>query len=919
LLLLGGARAALADRPAALVSESAVPPAQRARLLEAAHDPTLAPWQRDMMQQLGAGGPAASTTPPALMPATAPPLRPSSAEDGVWAPVVPLMIPGTRYAHTAVYDPVRDRMLVFGGIACPTLLHDVWELTLTGNPTWNPIYPEGTAPAAGAAVSMVYDLLRDRVILFGGSMGGVRYNETWALTLGDAPTWTQLTPTGTPPLPRDYHTAIYDPVRDRMVVFGGTNPPAYFSDVWALTFGDSLTWTPLQPGGEATEPRAFHSAIYDPIGDRMVVFGGNTSYGAVLTNDLWLLRLAEPVRWRQITPQGTPPQGRGGHTAIFDPTVNQMVLFGGYATGGTYLNDTWTLSLAMPSTWTMLSPTGPPPSPRDYHTAIYDPVRQQMVVFAGIAGGYLCPQQDTWGLALTGPPAWSTLVPPISYPPSPRRDAAGIYDPVRQRFVLFGGSPCNGGCYASDVWTLTLTDRPIWYPLFPAGGVPAPRWGASAIYDPVRDQMVMFGGGSGYLCEPMYYCPYDNNDVWALSLGATPTWTQLLPSGPLPGPRHWHSAIYDPVRDQMMIFGGQGQGSTNDVWALSLGDAPAWTQLQPTGPVPLPRLGQVALYDPVRDRLVVFGGAESLRDPPYYQHGNDTWALSLRGTPAWTELMPSGALPPGRRLATGIYDPLQDRLVIFGGQTDDVLFNDTWALSFSGSAAWAALQPQGPVPAARSSVTGIYDAAQAQMVIFGGVTRVTVLNDTWTLQWDQATAVTVGPAEVTVTAGEVRLVWRVPGAAGEPGTVYRRTATGAWEPQAAPLAEAGDRVVYEDRTVQPGGHYSYALVVGRGGQAVWSAVTEVEVPRAALLLDPLHPNPMRSPVALVLHPLSDAPLEVGLFDIAGRPVVAQRVSPAGRATVRVPLEAARSLAPGVYLVQVRQGVATARIRLCVVR
>ena len=75
------------------------------------------------------------------------------------------------------------------------------------------------------------------------------------------------------------------------------------------------------------------------------------------------------------------------------------------------------------------------------------------------------------------------------------------------------------------------------------------------------------------------------NDVWALSLAGTPAWTQLTPAGTPPSARSDHSAIYDPVRDRMVVFGGilDGVRYRNDVWALSLAGTPAWTQLTPAG------------------------------------------------------------------------------------------------------------------------------------------------------------------------------------------------------------------------------------------------------------------------------------------------------------------------------------------------
>jgi hypothetical protein len=81
--------------------------------------------------------------------------------------------------------------------------------------------------------------------------------------------------------------------------------------------------------------------------------------------------------------------------------------------------------------------------------------------------------------------------------------------------------------------------------------------------------MVVFGGASG---SSSYL-----NDVWALSLSGTPAWSPLVPSGDPPGTRCYHSAIYDPARNRMVMFGGFWGSSTcfNDVWALEWGGTTA--------------------------------------------------------------------------------------------------------------------------------------------------------------------------------------------------------------------------------------------------------------------------------------------------------------------------------------------------------
>jgi pimeloyl-ACP methyl ester carboxylesterase len=139
----------------------------------------------------------------------------------------------------------------------------------------------------------------------------------------------------------------------------------------------------------------------------------------------------------------------------------------------------------------------------------------------------------------------------------------------------------------------------------------------------VRDRMVVFGGYS-YDYDGL---TYSLNDVWALSLAGTPAWTELSPSDGVPG-RYAHSAIYDPARDRMVVFGGsffdnigpvrdrmaaRQIGYFNDVWALSLTGTAAWTELAPSTQPPA-RSGHSAIYDPVRDRMVVFNGSSGLND-----------------------------------------------------------------------------------------------------------------------------------------------------------------------------------------------------------------------------------------------------------------------------------------------------------------
>ena len=39
----------------------------------------------------------------------------------------------------AILGPVRERVIVFGGSGEGSLLNDIWELPLTGEPVWQPM------------------------------------------------------------------------------------------------------------------------------------------------------------------------------------------------------------------------------------------------------------------------------------------------------------------------------------------------------------------------------------------------------------------------------------------------------------------------------------------------------------------------------------------------------------------------------------------------------------------------------------------------------------------------------------------------------------------------------------------------------------------------------------------------------------
>jgi hypothetical protein len=249
----------------------------------------------------------------------------------------------------------------------------------------------------------------------------------------------------------------------------------------------------------------------------------------------------------------------------------------------------------------------------------------------------------TWKFALDGsgfsPLATSGVVPPF------RAGLGAIFDPVRQRVLAFGGK--NGGADFNDLYALTLTGTPTWSPLATAGTRPSARSFASAIYDPVRDRMLVVGGGTSL------------SDVWALTLSGTPTWSQVLADGTIPGFVRG-PAVYDSRRDRVVLTGSQGDNRTR-AWALPLAGPPAWSPLAGGASIGF-RYDFAAVYDSTNDRVLAYGG---LIDTPVPKVSTLS-GLSL-APEAWSTLSPAGFAPLPRISFTLVQDPRRARLVMYGG------------------------------------------------------------------------------------------------------------------------------------------------------------------------------------------------------------------------------------------------------------
>ena len=302
--------------------------------------------------------------------------------------------------------------------ASPGDFNDTFALDLS-NSQWSPLSPAGILPQARLDHSGVYDPTSGRMIVFGGGLGQTSpcANDVWALANATSTSsnqlWTQLRPSGTPPPGGHGQRGIYDSASNRMIIFGGNDCfSTSFNDVWILSnangIGGTPTWSQL-PTANAPSVRFGHTAVYDPSSNRMIIFAGGSATSGAL-GDTWVLSnangIGDAANWTQIVTTGTPILPRGGHTAVYHQASNRMIVFAGQARLGQILNDVWILSnangLGGASSWTEIILNGALPEPRYVAQAVYDPVKDLMTIFGGFSVVNGAPLNDVWVLSGAG-------------------------------------------------------------------------------------------------------------------------------------------------------------------------------------------------------------------------------------------------------------------------------------------------------------------------------------------------------------------------------------------------------------------------------------------------------------------------------------------------------------------------------------
>ncbi|MCI4366235.1 MAG: kelch repeat-containing protein [Thermoplasmata archaeon] len=193
--------------------------------------------------------------------------------------------------------------------------------------------------------------------------------------------------------------------------------------------------------------------------------------------------------------------------------------------------------------------------------------------------------------------------------------------------------------------------------------------------------------------------------VGSAGAGAIRLVWHLLPNTTSPTPRDRVGFTYDPSDNYSVLYGGYDASSYFYDTYRFL--AGNWTLLSPASH-PTAATGLRLAYDPGLHGVLAFGG-----EGPYGSaHYNDTWLFQSGN---WTLLSPKASPSPRAQYAMA-YDAADSEMVLFGGFTGSSDLADTW--TFNGTT-WTHVTPA-KTPEGREQASMVYDAASSQVLLFGG-------------------------------------------------------------------------------------------------------------------------------------------------------------------------------------------------------
>jgi MYXO-CTERM domain-containing protein len=588
-----------------------------------------------------------------------------------------------------VFDPVRNQIVTFAedqrGI--PTLW--AWD-----GLTWRKRQATSRTqlwPPARSNAGLIFDPKRQALVLFAGFGNKTQLSDLWTW---DGATWTKQN-TGDIFAARASPLVAWDAKREEVVIHGGYDfNYSFLQDTWVW---DGRTLTERARVGPPVPSRSdyYYSALHQNAAQDLAIYTDGQELWRWVGNQ-WQLDAAEGGRARPVF-SSTP-------ALAWDELRQEEVALG---TVGDHV-EAWARSA---TGWKPIAA----PDPAFVGAGLtWDPFRQQVLCFGGIANGPRAPSTLVREVDAGGATSWRVVF--VGGPTGfhQQRHAAQV-DSLHRSVVVLD----SRASWSWDGTTWTRTDR----------AVPVDRIRPNVVTDPDTSDLLVFGGfelttgGTRPVGDPL--------------VGNGTTWSVPTSAFEQPSPRAYSLSVWDPKERHGILFGMSPETRKDELWF--------WTQagfskVAKTGP--WPSVNGNMIWDPGSQTVI-------------YETEGATWRLS--GS-TWSLIGPS----PLSSSAKLVSDPERGQVLAFGGFKRDSIttaINETWVWKQDH---W--VQYTGAAPPARGYVSMAFDPVRKRIVMFGGIVYVSggqpaSVGGTWLWDGTRWEHVALPPAVEPPPRAEHHMIW----------------------------------------------------------------------------------------------------------------------------------------------------------------
>jgi hypothetical protein len=259
-----------------------------------------------------------------------------------WTKLETINNPPPRFNTMLEYLPERHQLFLFGGFSEQDRIRDTWLFDINTD-TWIELHPS-ESPNHRSDSAITYDPINDVIVLFGGYLrNDTSSQETWIYSFEDE-NWIKKEPIDSP-LHQYGGFMVYVESTGQLLMYpghwsiysgGNTLDHGFGGNLWEYDFEDN-SWTELI-GGDVPPGRYWGNLVFDSREDRLILFGG---HGAVNYDDTWIYNIEDEV-WEMVD-ASVRPSKRSSLDFVYDPDNHVVVLFGGFSESRDSLGDTWIL------------------------------------------------------------------------------------------------------------------------------------------------------------------------------------------------------------------------------------------------------------------------------------------------------------------------------------------------------------------------------------------------------------------------------------------------------------------------------------------------------------------------------------------------------------------------------------------------